>query len=127
MRRVRGSNTSCEIALRHELHRRGLRYRLHAKDLPGKPDVVFRRARVVVFVDGAFWHGHPERCRMPATNRDYWVKKIERNKARDARVSAELRSGGWRVIRLWDFEIKESVARCGARVERVVRNRLSDG
>lgn len=127
MRRVRGSNTSCEVALRRELHRRGLRFRLHAKDLAGKPDIVFRRAGVAVFVDGAFWHGHPERCRVPATNREYWVKKIDRNKARDARVNAELQAAGWRVIRLWDFEVKESVTRCGARVERVVRKRLRDG
>ena len=127
MRRVRSVNTSCEVALRKELHARGLRYRLHAKDLPGKPDVVFRRARVAVYVDGAFWHGHPERCRVPATNREYWVRKIERNKARDARVNAELRSMGWRVVRLWDFEVKASAARCAARVERIVRNRLVSG
>lgn len=127
MRRVRSTDTSCELALRRELHRRGLRYRLHAKDLPGKPDVVFRRARVAVYVDGAFWHGHPERCRVPATNRSYWVKKIERNKARDARVNAELAGMGWRVIRLWDFEVKASPARCAARVRRVVLRRLRDG
>jgi len=127
MRRVRSTDTSCELALRRELHRRGLRYRLHAKDLPGKPDVVFRRARVAVYVDGAFWHGHPERCRVPATNRSYWVKKIERNKARDARVNAELTGMGWRVIRLWDFEVKASPARCAARVRRVVLRRLRDG
>ncbi len=127
MRRVRSTDTSCELALRRELHRRGLRYRLHAKDLPGKPDVVFRRARVAVYVDGAFWHGHPERCRGPATNRSYWVKKIERNKARDARVNAELAGMGWRVIRLWDFEVKASPARCAARVRRVVLRRLRDG
>ncbi len=127
MRRVRSTDTSCELALRRELHRRGLRYRLHAGDLPGKPDVVFRRARVAVYVDGAFWHGHPEKCRVPATNRAYWVKKIERNKARDARVNAELAGMGWRVIRLWDFEVKASPARCAARVRRVVLNRLPDG
>jgi len=111
--------------LRRELHRRGLRYRLHAPDLPGKPDIVFRRARVAVFVDGAFWHGHPERCRLPATNREYWARKIERNAARDARVRRELAQMGWRVVRLWDFEVRGSVRRCGARVERVVRGRMS--
>jgi len=125
MRRVRGKDTSEERMLRRELHRRGLRYRLHAPDLPGKPDIVFRRARVAVFVDGAFWHGHPERCRLPATNREYWARKIERNAARDARVRRELAQMGWRVVRLWDFEVRGSVRRCGARVERVVRGRMS--
>lgn len=110
--------------LRRELHRRGLRYRLHAPDLPGKPDVVFRRAQVAVFVDGAFWHGHPERCRLPATNREYWARKIERNKSRDARVGRELAQMGWRVVRLWDFQVRESVRRCGSRVERIVRARI---
>lgn len=126
MRRVRGKDTREEVMLRRELHARGLRYRLHAKDLPGKPDVVFRAARVAVYVDGAFWHGHPEKCRLPATNREYWVSKIERNKARDVRVNAELGAMGWRVVRLWDFEVKASPARCAARVERIVRNRLKD-
>jgi DNA mismatch endonuclease (patch repair protein) len=112
--------------LRRELHARGLRYRLHAADLPGKPDVVFRRARVAVFVDGAFWHGHPERCRVPKSNRAYWVRKIERNKARDERVNRELREMGWRAVRLWDFEVRESPARCGARVEGIVRRRLGE-
>jgi len=124
MRRVKGRDTSCELKLRRELHARGLRFRLQAKDLPGKPDVVFRRARVAVFVDGAFWHGHPERCRLPATNRAYWEAKIERNRRRDERVTGELRVMGWRPVRLWDFEVEASPARCAARVERVVRNRL---
>ncbi len=126
MRRVRAKNTSEEILLRRELHARGLRYRLHAPDLPGRPDVVFRRARVAVFVDGAFWHGHPERCRRPKSNRAYWVRKIERNRARDQRVNRELREMGWRAVRLWDFEVRESPRRCGARIEGIVRRRLGD-
>lgn len=123
MRRVKGANTSCELALRSALHQRGLRYSLR-KQLPGRPDIIFVRARVAVFVDGCFWHGCPEHCRRPATNRAYWDKKINRNMARDSRVNAELKELGWRVVRIWEHEVKQSPNRCAARIERVVRNRL---
>lgn len=122
MRRVRSRNTSCEVALRRELHRRGLRYSLK-KRLAGSPDIVFVQARVAVFVDGCFWHGCPEHCRRPSSNRAYWVKKIDRNMARDARVSTELAGDGWRVVRLWEHEVTASVRRAAARVERVVKAR----
>ena len=74
--------------------------------LPGKPDIVFRRKRIAVFVDSDFWHGHPKRFQMPATNRRYWRAKIDRNKARDKAVNSELRRQGWRVIRFWEYDIK---------------------
>ena len=122
MRRVRSRDTSCEVALRSALHRRGLRYSLRKK-LPGKPDVVFPSAKVVVFVDGCFWHGCPDHCRRPTGNRAYWTAKIDRNMARDARIGRNLTSEGWRVIRLWEHEVRASPKRCAARVERVVRAR----
>ncbi|MGP1309710.1 MAG: very short patch repair endonuclease [Phycisphaerales bacterium] len=124
MRRVRGKDTSCELALRRELHRRGLRYRLHAR-LPGKPDLVFVSARVAVFVDGCFWHGCPQHCRVPATNREYWRRKIARNAERDKAASKALRAEGWRVIRVWEHRVKSPAglrAAAGA-IERVVRGR----
>ena len=122
MRRVRGKDTSCEVLLRSALHRRGLRYRLHAK-LPGKPDVVFPRAKVAVFVDGCFWHGCPEHCRVPTGNRKYWEAKIARNRARDERATDALRAEGWAVIRVWEHEVRDpdALARTVARVERAVR------
>jgi len=123
MRRVRSRDTSCELALRRALFARGLRYSL-SKPLPGKPDIVFVAARVAVFVDGCFWHGCPEHCRRPASHREYWNRKIERNRARDERVSAELTAAGWRVVRLWEHEVTASPARCAARIERIVRGRL---
>ena len=76
--------------------------------LYGRPDFVFPKARVAVFIDGCFWHGHPERCRMPKTNRDYWVKKIGRNVARDRAVSRHLRSRDWRVFRVWELKVSEA-------------------
>jgi DNA mismatch endonuclease, patch repair protein len=124
MRRVRSRDTSCEVELRRELHRRGLRYSLRAK-LPGSPDIVFVRAGVAVFVDGCFWHGCPLHCRRPAGNASYWAAKIERNVARDARVTAQLRGMGWRVVRVWEHDVRQRPGSAAARVERVVRNRLA--
>lgn len=76
--------------------------------LYGRPDFVFPKARVAVFIDGCFWHGHPERCRMPKTNRDYWEKKIRRNVARDRTVSRHLRNQGWKVLRVWEHRVSEA-------------------
>ena len=123
MRRVKACNTSCEITLRKTLHRRGLRYSLR-KDLPGKPDITFVRASVAVFVDGCFWHGCPDHCRRPSSNRAYWDMKIDRNIARDERITGELTDLDWRVIRVWEHEITSSVNRVAARIERIVRRRL---
>ena len=123
MRRVRSRDTSCELLLRRALHRRGLRYSL-TRRLPGSPDVALVRSRVAVFVDGCFWHGCPEHCRRPSSNTDYWGRKIDRNMARDRRVTEELEEAGWRVLRFWEHEVRASPARCAARVERVVRGRL---
>src|SRR5690606_3485970 len=122
MRRVRGKDTSCEVLLRSALHRRGLRDRLHAR-LPGRPDVVLPRAKVSVFVDGCFWHGCPEHCRVPTGNRKYWEAKIARNRARDERATDALRAEGWAVIRVWEHEVRDpdALARTVARVERAVR------
>lgn len=122
MRRVRAKDTSCELRLRKELHRRGLRYRLHAR-LPGKPDMVFASARVVVFIDGCFWHGCPEHGRIPATNRDFWECKIARNRERDVAAALALKSEGWKVIRVWEHDVRRDLTRAAGRVERAVRAR----
>ena len=124
MRRVRGKDTSCELRLRSALHKRGLRYSLRRR-LPGRPDIVFVRARVVVFVDGCFWHGCPAHCRMPSSNQSYWGAKIDRNMARDRRVARELRSLGWRVVRVWEHDVNKRLERCADRVERAVRAGLA--
>jgi len=123
MRRVKGKDTACEILLRRALHRRGLRYSLR-KQLPGKPDIVFVRAMVAVFVDGCFWHGCPEHCRRPSSNTAYWHAKIDRNMARDERVTKELRTLGWRVIRVWEHDVKNNLSRSAGRIERAVRAEL---
>ena len=110
----RGRDTKPEIALRKALHARGLRYRVDVaaeRDVRSRPDVVFRRSRVAVFVDGCFWHGCPEHGTMPAANRDYWAAKLARNAERDARVDALLAARGWTVVRVWEHEEPDEAAR----------------
>lgn len=119
---VKGKNTKPELMLRKALWARGLRYRLHVKDLPGRPDLVFPSARVAVFVDGDFWHGHDWENLRPKLKSEYWVKKIERNIERDEEQTAALRELGWRVIRLWEHEVKEDLATCASHVEQAIRD-----
>lgn len=105
----RKRDTKCEKLLRQALWRLALRYRLHAQDLPGHPDIIFRRKKVVVFVDGDFWHGRnlEERLRRLARghNSSYWTRKITCNVERDAENTRRLRSEGWHVIRVWESDV----------------------
>lgn len=104
---IRGKNTKPELAVRSFLHRRGLRFRLHARHLPGRPDLVLPRYRTVVHVHGCFWHRH-SRCRfayMPASNRKFWENKLAGNAERDRRNDRELRRLGWRSITIWECEV----------------------
>ncbi len=107
MSRIRGRDTKPELLVRRGLHARGLRFRLHRRDLPGSPDLVFPRFRVVVFVHGCFWHGHG--CHlftMPATRRDFWTQKIGRNAERDNQALEALRAKGWRVLTVWECALR---------------------
>lgn len=111
MARIRGRDTQPEVALRRELHRAGLRYRLHAKDLAGKPDLVFPRYRAVVFVHGCFWHRH-QGCSiatMPKSNTRFWQEKFLRNVERDRVTEARLRDDGWRVFVIWECQLSSTV------------------
>jgi len=108
MKSVRRKDTAPEIAVRSFLHRDGLRFRLHARDLPGTPDIVLPRFRTVIFVNGCFWHGH--RCRhgtaKAKTNREFWLTKIADNRARDRRKRRELTRIGWIVETVWECQVK---------------------
>ena len=107
MSRIKGKDTGPEILVRSELHRRGLRFRKHLKNVPGKPDVVFTKAKVVVFIDGDFWHGY----RFPTwehTVSEFWKAKIWKNRKRDAENHRRLRGMGWTVIRLWQHELERN-------------------
>lgn len=104
MSSIRGRDTRPELALRRALHRRGLRFRVHAKELPGRPDLVLPRWRVVVLVHGCFWHRH-QGCRYattPATRPEFWQDKFRRNMERDARNEEQLAAAGWRIARVWE-------------------------
>jgi DNA mismatch endonuclease (patch repair protein) len=109
MRRVMGKNTSPELKVRRLLTRMGLRYRLHRADLPGKPDIVMPGRKLAIFVHGCFWHGHTcaRGARVPQANRPYWEAKIGRNRMRDAEHHAALHAHGWRVLTLWECELKD--------------------
>jgi DNA mismatch endonuclease, patch repair protein len=103
----RSRNTKPELIVRSILHRRGLRYRVATRPLPGirrTADVVFTRARVAVFIDGCFWHRCPVHYRQPGSNVTYWVEKVNRNVRRDAEVDALLREAGWTVLRIWEHQ-----------------------
>lgn len=109
MSRVKGKNTKPEKLVRCLLHGMGYRFRLHVDDLPGKPDIVLTRHRKVIFVNGCFWHGHRS-CRkgeLPASNRDFWEEKIEKNRKRDVESRRHLRSLGWKVFTIWECETKD--------------------
>lgn len=115
MSRVRTRGTAPEVALRKALWAHGIRgWRLHPSRVPGKPDLAWIGRRVAVFVDGAFWHGHPDHYW--GQSGEFWDAKIERNRDRDRQVNEELAAQGWRVIRLWDFEVARSPGDCVSRV-----------
>lgn len=112
MARVGGRDTQPEIRVRRLLHRLGYRFRLHRRDLPGTPDIVLPRFKTVILVHGCFWHGHPgcRRAALPQTRRAFWETKIAGNRARDARVTAELESLGWRALVVWQCELRDIAA-----------------
>jgi DNA mismatch endonuclease (patch repair protein) len=109
MSKIRGRDNRTERAFRRLLWALGCRYRLQVKNLPGRPDLVFRAARLAVFVDGDFWHGRNWAQRQSAiqTNRGFWIPKIERNRQRDREVDRALEAQGWQVLRFWESEIRE--------------------
>ncbi len=114
MKKIRSTNTTPELLLRKELWKLGYRYRLNVAKLKGKPDLVFNKYKVVVFVDGEFWHGYKWLEKKPKikANRKYWIKKIERNMERDLENTNYLMSNGYVVLRFWEHEIKKDLAGC---------------
>lgn len=106
---IQGKNTQPELFLRKALHAMGFRYRLGGKGLPGKPDIVFPKRRIVIFVHGCFWHMHEcKYFKWPATNPQFWREKLEGNVQRDRRVAVELQSKGWTVLTVWECELRET-------------------
>lgn len=109
MSRVSGRNTKPEIAVRSSLHRMGYRFRLHRKDLPGKPDITLPKYKKVIFVHGCFWHGHEDcpRSKRPSTNEEFWREKLNKNIERDKETVTALKELGWDVLTVWACEVKD--------------------
>lgn len=116
MSRIRGRNTKPEIRVRSLLHRAGFRFRLHKKELPGRPDIVLTKYQTTIFVHGCFWHRHSgcKNATTPSTRAEFWKNKFSDNVRRDARTRTELEAAGWTVLTVWECELK-------ADAERVVR------
>ena len=127
MQAIRSKETGIEITLRKELWKRGLRYRKNCRDLPGKPDIVFKSAKVAVFCDSEFWHGYDWETRKEqiATNREYWIPKIERNMQRDRENDEALKESGYAVIRFWGKKILKDVSGCADIVENQLKKSLT--
>jgi len=123
MSRIKGRNTGPELRLRSLLHRAGFRFRLHVKDLPGKPDIVLPKYRTAIFVHGCFWHRH-EGCRnatTPSTRAEFWQEKFDGNVKRDRRNMAALKTAGWAVITVWECDLKADADRIVQQISTEIR------
>ena len=125
MSRVRGKDTKPEMTVRKLVHRMGYRYRLHRRDLPGHPDLVFSGRHKVIFVHGCFWHKHPDPscklARMPKSRLDFWKPKLDQNRSRDMDNENRLRALGWKVLVIWECQLKD-----GKRLEKEIRTFLEE-
>ena len=121
MRRIKSRDTSLEKLFRLGLWRLGLRYRLGVQ-LPGKPDLVFNKHRIAIFVDSCFWHGCKEHCRMPNTRQEYWIPKITGNRDRDEKINLDLERMGWSVVRIWEHDLKDDFEGCLHLIRDLVRS-----
>jgi len=110
MGRVRSRDTAPEMLVRRMVHAMGYRYRLHAEELSGKPDLVFRPRRKIIFVHGCFWHRHPDcaLARLPKSRQDFWLPKLEANRQRDLKIEHDLRKANWSVLTIWECELGDT-------------------
>lgn len=123
MSHIKSKNTSIELLVRKQLFALGYRYRVNYKQLPGKPDIVFTKKKVAIFIHGCFWHGHEIGCRyshIPQSRKEYWTEKITRTKERDTDHIAKLESSGWRVLTIWECEIRKNFADVISRIQQFI-------
>lgn len=123
MRAVKSKDSKMEVKFRSALWKLGLRFFKNVNSLTGKPDIVFPKKKVVVFLDSCFWHGCLIHLRLPASNKEYWENKIGRNKIRDSQVSAEYVKTNWKVIRFWEHELKTEFEKCVSKVAEEVKKK----
>jgi len=126
MSKIRSNNTKPELLLRNKLWGQGFRFSRKISILPGRPDIVLDKHRIVVFIDGEFWHGYKwrEKKKKIKANRPYWVPKIERNILRDKRNSQKLRKAGWKVIRFWEHQITKDLLKCIKKIKELQKRTL---
>lgn len=126
MSRIRGKDTSPELKIRKMLYARGHRgYRIHY-DIPGRPDIVFTKKRLAIFIDGCYWHKCPICFKEPQTNRDFWMNKINKNVIRDHEVNNILRSNGWTVLRFWEHEIRKEPEKVVKKIAKALYTKNSE-
>jgi DNA mismatch endonuclease, patch repair protein len=109
MQNIKSSHTLPERIVARELRKKKIYFVQNVKDIVGNPDIVFKRKKIIIFIDSDFWHGHNKRFIMPKTNKKYWIKKITNNKERDRKVNKLLKINGWVVIRIWEYDIKNNL------------------
>lgn len=119
MSKVRSKDSKIEVDFRKAIWKAGFRYRKNSTKYFGKPDLVLKKYKTVIFVDSCFWHGCKQHCRLPATNKKYWVDKIERNKERGKEVNHYYRKIGWKVIRVWEHQLQKNFDKT---IERIIDN-----
>ena len=121
MSAVKSKDTKIEIAFRQALWKKGFRYRKNPARYFGKPDILFKKYKVVIFLDSCFWHGCKKHCRIPATRKNYWENKIERNKQRDKRVNQYYKKNGWKIFRFWEHEMLRNYDKTVKKVEIMIK------
>lgn len=123
MQNIRSAGTTPEILVMRGLRRKKIYFAKNVKSIIGKPDIVFRRKKTAVFIDSDFWHVHPRRFIMPKSNRRYWKGKIRRNKERDEEVNKKLKEIGWKVIRIWEYDVKHNTDKCIEKINEVINRK----
>jgi DNA mismatch endonuclease, patch repair protein len=122
MSRIRGDGLKPEASLERELRRLGVRFERNSPELPGRPDFVFKRAKLAVFVHGCFWHKCPRHCRIPKTRRSFWLRKFDGNKRRDERQRRKLRAMGWRTKVVWEHSLGKTIGEQATSIFRRIRH-----
>lgn len=120
MQNIRSTGTASETLIMRALRSKNIYFAKNVKSIIGKPDIVFRRKKIVVFIDSDFWHVHPRRFIMPQSNKRYWKEKIRRNKKRDSAVNKKLIKSGWKVIRIWEYDVKRKADKCIKKILKAV-------
>jgi DNA mismatch endonuclease (patch repair protein) len=120
MRKIKSKNTKLENKIISDLWKKGYRFRRNVTSLYGKPDIAVKKYKVVIFIDSCFWHGCPEHCRMPASNKSYWENKIKNNKERDKKVTEHYKEKGWNILRIWEHELKNNYETTLTKIEKFI-------